>query len=174
MAEPNLRLAYLFWIPSFFGCAGLHRFYLGKPVSGLFYFFTFGFFGLGTLYDGLTMPHHVRQARLSRRLDRILENETSGRTERVVSPDPASRTKRRRPESVDHVILELADERHGVVTPSRVALAAQISPEKARDKLDTLVGRGFADLQVTRDGLIVYVFPEFLDEEGRRELESLS
>ena len=77
MAEPNLRLAYLFWIPSFFGCAGLHRFYLGKPVSGLFYFFTFGFFGLGTLYDGLTMPHHVRQARLSRRLDRILENQGS-------------------------------------------------------------------------------------------------
>ena len=174
MAEPNLRLAYLFWIPSFFRCAGLHRFYLGKPVSGLFYLFMFGFFGLGTLYDGLTMPHHVRQARLSRRLDRILEQQGSEKTERVVSPSPPSRGKRRRPESLDHVILELADERHGVVTPSRVALAAQISPEKARDQLDTLVGRGFADLQVTRNGLIVYVFPEFLDEAGRAELESLS
>ena len=73
MAAPELRLAYLFWLPSLVGVAGLHRFYLGKPLSGLLYLVTGGLFGLGTIYDGLTMPHQVRTARLSRRLDMILD-----------------------------------------------------------------------------------------------------
>ncbi|MFW5826491.1 MAG: hypothetical protein ACOCU4_00270, partial [Alkalispirochaeta sp.] len=79
----------------------------------------------------------------------------------------------RKPRSVEQEILHLAAERHGVVSPSRVAIRAEVGPEKARDQLDRLVGQGFAEVQVTRQGLMVYVFPEFLDDDGRRELEEL-
>lgn len=33
------------------GLAGLHRFYVGRWFSGILYLFTFGFFGLGSLFD---------------------------------------------------------------------------------------------------------------------------
>ena len=36
--------------------AGLHRFYLEKPVSGVFYVLTWGFFGIGTIIDLIRMP----------------------------------------------------------------------------------------------------------------------
>jgi len=42
-------------IPSFFGIAGLHRFYLGQIGMGLLYLFTFGFLGIGLIIDLFTL-----------------------------------------------------------------------------------------------------------------------
>ena len=39
--------------------AGVHRFYLGRPVSGIFYLLTWGFFGIGTIIDLITLPRMV-------------------------------------------------------------------------------------------------------------------
>jgi len=52
-------LAYIFTIIGFFGLAGLQHFYLGKIFKGLLWFFTFGFFGLGTVIDLFTMGSQV-------------------------------------------------------------------------------------------------------------------
>jgi TM2 domain-containing membrane protein YozV len=52
----------LFWAYGFllfFGTWGLHRFYLGKPFSGLFYLLTGGILGLGVVYDFFALPFHV-------------------------------------------------------------------------------------------------------------------
>jgi TM2 domain-containing membrane protein YozV len=35
----------------FFGLLGVHRFYVGRPWSGLLYLCTFGFWGFGVLLD---------------------------------------------------------------------------------------------------------------------------
>ena len=35
----------------FFGYLGIHRFYEGKVVTGIIYFFTFGLFGIGWIID---------------------------------------------------------------------------------------------------------------------------
>lgn len=40
---------------TFLGLIGIHRFYMGKWISGLFYILTVGFFGLGVLYDLWTL-----------------------------------------------------------------------------------------------------------------------
>ncbi len=53
-ASPALAYA-LAVLPCFFGMAGLHRFYLGRPLSGALWFFTWGLCGLGTLFDLATM-----------------------------------------------------------------------------------------------------------------------
>jgi hypothetical protein len=43
--------ALLFWFFCLIGLCGLHRFYLGKPVTGLLWLFTFGLLGIGQLID---------------------------------------------------------------------------------------------------------------------------
>lgn len=168
MQGPEIRLAYLFWLPWVFGFAGLHRFYLGKPVSGLVYLVTWGLFGLGTLYDAVTMPQLVRRARVDRRLDDILASDRLDDRRRENAPG------RPAPPPLEQAILRLAAERHGVVTPSRVAIAAEVAPETARGKLDELCAQGFAEVRVTREGVIVYAFPEFLDDTGRADLEEIT
>eukprot|EP01026_Neomeris_dumetosa_P032457 TRINITY_DN25784_c0_g1_i4.p5 TRINITY_DN25784_c0_g1~~TRINITY_DN25784_c0_g1_i4.p5 ORF type:complete len:112 (+),score=5.45 TRINITY_DN25784_c0_g1_i4:206-541(+) len=41
-------VGYLAWI---FGIWGAHRFYYGKPVTGIIWFFTFGLFFIGWIID---------------------------------------------------------------------------------------------------------------------------
>lgn len=50
----------LSWILlTFLGFLGIHRFYMGKIFTGLLYLFTLGLFGLGVLYDFLTLNEQI-------------------------------------------------------------------------------------------------------------------
>jgi TM2 domain-containing membrane protein YozV len=44
---------------TFFGYLGLHRMYMGKWVTGLIYFFTFGLLTCGVFYDFFTLNEQV-------------------------------------------------------------------------------------------------------------------
>ncbi|WP_163387766.1 TM2 domain-containing protein [Endozoicomonas acroporae] len=44
---------------AFLGVFGVHRMYLGKWISGILYLFTFGFFGLGVIYDFWTLNDQI-------------------------------------------------------------------------------------------------------------------
>ena len=52
----------LAWILlTFLGIFGVHRFYMGKIITGLIYLFTLGLFGLGVLYDFLTLNGQISE-----------------------------------------------------------------------------------------------------------------
>jgi len=55
-------IAYLLAACAVFGFAGLHRFYLGRPISGVLYLVTWGWLGLGTLHDLIRMRSLISRA----------------------------------------------------------------------------------------------------------------
>jgi TM2 domain-containing membrane protein YozV len=59
---------YLLFCFLFLGLAGFHRFYIGKIGTGIIYFFTFGLFGFGLLYDLFTIPKQVDQYNALKRM----------------------------------------------------------------------------------------------------------
>ncbi|MHC4179916.1 MAG: NINE protein [Planctomycetota bacterium] len=64
----STAVAYLLWVVGGFGVLGLHRFYLGRWVSGLIWFLTGGLLFVGALIDLFTIPGMVRVENLSRHL----------------------------------------------------------------------------------------------------------
>ena len=55
----SIPLGYLFWI---FGFMGAHRFYYGKKLSGVIYFFTLGLLFIGWIIDLFLIPGMDREA----------------------------------------------------------------------------------------------------------------
>ncbi|MCY4174196.1 MAG: TM2 domain-containing protein [Cyanobacteria bacterium MAG CAR3_bin_5] len=59
--EPrSVGVAYLLWVPSLLGVAGLHRFYTGRWGSGLLWLFTGGLCYVGSVVDLFLIPEQVR------------------------------------------------------------------------------------------------------------------
>ena len=52
-------VGYLLWV---IGFTGAHRFYYGKPLTGILWFFTFGLLGIGWLVDAFLIPSMDREA----------------------------------------------------------------------------------------------------------------
>ena len=57
----SVLLGYLLWI---FGFIGAHRFYYGKQVTGVIWFFTLGLFFIGWIIDLFLIPSMERQAEI--------------------------------------------------------------------------------------------------------------
>ena len=55
----SVLLGYLLWI---FGFIGAHRFYYGKQVTGVIWFFTLGLFFIGWIIDLFLIPAMAREA----------------------------------------------------------------------------------------------------------------
>jgi TM2 domain-containing membrane protein YozV len=55
----SVLLGYLLWI---FGFIGAHRFYYGKQITGVIWFFTLGLFFIGWIIDLFLIPSMERQA----------------------------------------------------------------------------------------------------------------
>jgi len=61
-------LAYLLWFLGGCGTLGIHRFYLGRWVTGLLWLFTGGLFLIGAIVDLFLMPSMVAVENLSQQL----------------------------------------------------------------------------------------------------------
>jgi TM2 domain-containing membrane protein YozV len=68
--------AYLLWLPSLIGVAGLQRFYIGKIGTGILWLLTLGVFGIGSLIDLFTLGGQVEQYNTSKELKVIRKNAT--------------------------------------------------------------------------------------------------
>ncbi|MCL2231638.1 MAG: TM2 domain-containing protein [Treponema sp.] len=164
----SVIIAYLLWLVSGFGVLGFHRFYLGKIPTGLLWMFTGGLFGLGAIYDLLTLPRQVQEANLRQALLDQLRRRGTGETTMRYANDAQFRVmngKASEKERPEQAALKLARENKGILTVSDVALGADIPMEEAKKLLESLEARGFAELRVRKSGSLVYVIPDMLDKD---------
>src|SRR5687767_13119949 len=125
--------AYLLAILGFLTpAAGVHRFYLGRPLSGLLFLMTWGFLGLGTLIDLFLIP-------------RMIEEENgrqlylgAARQMHALPPPPTA----------EHQILRIAKENEGAVTVELIALHSGMSLAQAKSELERLRKDGFCTVDV--------------------------
>jgi len=158
-------LAYFLWLISGFGALGFHRFYLGKIPTGILWMCTGGLAGLGCIYDFLTLPRQVRDANFQRAL---LDQIRTGGDRNWRYADDAKVTMGSSKDEKEHPerqILKLAKESKGILTISEVSLRVDISLDEAKNFLERLVSKGFAELRVLDGGTIVYVIPDLLDKD---------
>lgn len=64
MKEKSGFTAFLLWMLCIVGVCGIHRFYVGRPMTGLIWLFTFGLLGFGQLFDLFFLGSMVRQANM--------------------------------------------------------------------------------------------------------------
>lgn len=160
-------LAYILWFLSGFGALGFHRFYLNKVPTGILWFLTGGLFMVGSIYDLITLPAQVQEANLRQQYrDALFYNK------QMQQSVPRSVGGKLSKDSIEQIILRTAKRNNGVVSPSEIALEAGIPIEKARKHLEDLAENGYADLRVTKAGVIVFVFPDF-NRSGEQEFESM-
>ena len=163
----SLGIAYLLFF--LFGAVGAHRFYLGKIPSGLLWMCTGALAGLGWIYDLFTLPRQVREANIRRAIfNRNDPNfDEHGRWRYVTDGEAHIKHEK---DSLERIILREAKENKGIITPSGVALASNISIAEAKKYLDALVSKGFAELRVRKSGGIVYTIPDIMDSEEPLEI----
>ena len=142
----NTGMAYLFWSLWFFGFAGIHRFYLGKPISGLIWFLTWGLFGIGQIFDLLLIPEMVEEKNFKYRA-RLGEVRYEQLPPAVTTIPPQSDT---------HLILKLLSEQPEATLADCVLATGKDTPEvKAlleQMQRDELIEVGNRE----SDGAIVY------------------
>jgi TM2 domain-containing membrane protein YozV len=165
---------YLLWLLSGFGVLGFHRFYLGRIGTGLIWLFTGGLFGLGALFDLFYIPTMVRDENLKLGYREALGPDHF-RPRNVTPSEGTSRASAgssfASKESLERVILRTAKSNRGLATPAEIALAADIRIDDAKRALEKLVEQGYAEMQVRKNGQLVYVFPEFLS--GNEQFEAI-
>ena len=146
--ERRIDVAYVLAIAGYLTpAAGLHRFYLNRPVTGVIWLLTWGLFGIGTLIDLIRMPAMVDE-----------ENGT------IALPAPAAGgrlpayTSQMRSLTPEQQILRVATEEEGVVTVPIVAARTHLSMRQAETHLDRMVGDGHVTVDINEHGAKLYIF----------------
>ncbi|MDR3303466.1 MAG: TM2 domain-containing protein [Treponema sp.] len=158
----SIGIAYLLWLIGGCGMFGLHRFYLGKIPTGILWACTGGLGLIGSIYDFFTLPRQVREANIREAIfeaSRLHSHHYRG--ERRVEDGITTPTNRQ--ETPERAILRVAKENKGVVSPTDIALAGNMTLDEAKKNLDALVSKGYAELRVRKSGTIVYTLPEMMD-----------
>ena len=130
--------------------------------------FTAGLGMVGSFYDFFTLPSQVREANYRNALYERRQNRPPGVPDWRYATDAQYQvvnSKGRDKEPPERTILKLAKENKGILTVSEVALGANVSIDEAKNLLDALTSKGFAELRVRKSGSLVYVIPDLADKD---------
>jgi TM2 domain-containing membrane protein YozV len=145
-------VAYLLSCGWVFGFAGLHRFYLGRPISGFFYLITWGFFGVGQIVDLFRMPRLVREENLK------LLKEEAAVLGGAAGALPAVETPNMR-----QLLLQAASKNDGKLSITQGVMATGRDFAEVQAILDEMVKSGYVGMDNDpSSGHMVYYFPQLI------------
>ena len=138
----NIAIAYLLWGLGFFGLCGLHRFYLGKPVSGLIWLFTFGGFFVSQIVDAFLIPKLVREKQMS--LEAKAETDTQPE-QKLVQPIQK--------------LLKAAKDNGNVLSLGQAIIATGLPTDEVEELLTEALRKDLAKIDNEREsGAVRYYF----------------
>jgi hypothetical protein len=151
----------MMWFAWIFGFGGIHRFYLGKPVTGVIYLLTWGLVGVGQIMDLMNMDLLVGQA--NDRARRLYGGRSAGALggEKV----PVKALPPKDPEEAMRMTLLHAAKKHGgKLTVTQGVMASGKSFKEVEKALDDMAKSGYVDIDNDAGtGAVVYVFGELSD-----------
>lgn len=132
----NTAAAYLLWGLGWFGLCGIHRFYLGKPVSGVIWLLTFGLGFIGQFIDLFFIPDMVAARNQS------LLRQTNARGY-LSETEPKEQGSLSHPL---HKLLAAAAAQGNVLSLGQAILATQLPPDEVQELLNEALRRGLAEV----------------------------
>lgn len=153
--EYSPGMAFILWLGCIFGLCGIHRFYLGKPVTGFLYLITFGLFGVGQFIDLIRLRGMVDDTNLAlaERRQRVL-----GLTNPRALPAPA-----RAEEELRVALTRAAAAKGGKLTVTQAVLATGKDFKDVEAALDDMAKSRYVEVDNDPDsGVVVYKFGELL------------
>ena len=135
--EVDPGVAYILWAFGFMGFCGIHRFYSGKITSGLVYFFTLGFFGVGQFIDLFLIPGMTREKNLRLLYEATVEARNNSPQVTLVEP-----------EKIDPmlVLLKAAATHNNVLSIGQAMLATELPIEEVERLLNKALKQGLAHI----------------------------
>ncbi len=165
----SLTVSYLLAALGFLGVSGVHRFYMGKPITGILWFLTGGLFMLGTIYDLITMESQVRESNryaLPAGQGMLPPGAVpyQGGYAGGYPPNPGyaqdPNADLRNPEvDLELRVLKLARLRGGKLTAASAAAELGVPVAEADAKLTDIAKAGHANVDITDEGAVLYDFP---------------
>ena len=167
-------IAFVLWLGCVFGFAGIHRFYLGRPWTGVLWLFTFGLFGIGQLVDLFRLPGLVdaenAKSRQLRSPPRALALTSGGQgmLKPSVELPPGKRPARpvgverdAAPADLEVVLTREAMKRRGVLSVTQAVAATGRPFREVEETLDHMLRAGYVGIDNDADtGVVIYVFHE--------------
>jgi hypothetical protein len=142
-------MAFALWLACLFGLCGVHRFYLGRPWTGVLYLLTFGLFGVGQVIDLVRLRGMVEDQNLL----------AEGRARLALGEGQKALPARDPAEELRQNLLQTAAKRGGRITVTQGVMATGRSFEDVEAALDEMATRGYADIDNDPEsGVVCYHF----------------
>lgn len=164
----SIPSSYFLWLCWLIGFGGLHRIYNKKLFTGLLWFFTWGFFGVGQLIDVLLIPSMVDEHNLKvrHRLGMTSNNNVlNPQVTQTYSPPPSAvNIQENKPLSKQEIMIILAkaaQTRGGKLSITQGVVDTGITFEEVETTLNEMFKKGYVSLENNpKTGAIIYDFIE--------------